>query len=73
MKYKCPNCETELYNRAQRLCRACGHALPADVLLSEVELRRFEESEAEQRKANRTVEVNLPVAIPIPPVGSGGF
>jgi transcription initiation factor TFIIIB Brf1 subunit/transcription initiation factor TFIIB len=67
VKYECPNCETEIYNRAQRLCRACGFKLPAELLLSEIEIRHFEEREAAERKANCAVEAATPDIPSVPP------
>ena len=67
---KCPSCETEIYNRAQRHCRACGHELPAEFLLPDAQIRHFEESIERDRKANCEADVAMPV---IPPLPTDGF
>lgn len=69
MKYKCPSCETEIFNRAQRLCRVCGFTLPAELLLSEAEIRGSEKRAEQERKANCAVDVGLPDVPSIPPGG----
>jgi predicted RNA-binding Zn-ribbon protein involved in translation (DUF1610 family) len=63
---KCPNCETEIYNRAQKHCRTCGHELPAALLLSEAEIRRFEQTQEAHRRANCAVDVASPNIPPLP-------
>jgi ribosomal protein L37E len=67
VKFKCPNCETEIYNRAQKTCRACGFELPAELLLSDAQIRHFEESVERDRKTNCAADVAMP---DIPPDAS---
>ena len=51
MSFKCPSCQTEIYNRASRACLTCGAALPAELLLTEAQIRRYEELAEQERKA----------------------
>jgi predicted RNA-binding Zn-ribbon protein involved in translation (DUF1610 family) len=59
---KCPNCETTIYSRVHRLCRACGFALPAELLLTDAEIHHFEEKMREEKNAQ--LEVDQDVASP---------
>ena len=67
VELKCPNCETPIYNRAQRHCRACGFELPAEFLLPDAQIRSFEESTERERKARCAPDVAMPDIPPVPP------
>lgn len=60
MTFKCPNCETEIFNRAQAHCRTCGVELPSDILLPKPEIKNFEERLEHERKANSAPDVAPP-------------
>jgi transcription initiation factor TFIIIB Brf1 subunit/transcription initiation factor TFIIB len=64
MSFKCPNCETKLYSKVHRLCHACGFALPAELLLSEIQIRRFEERMEREKKAKLEADKNLDTSGP---------
>lgn len=51
------------------LCRACGVALPAELLLPEDQIRYFEEKAKRERTADREADSNVqkPDSSPIPP------
>ena len=59
MSFNCPNCQTFIYNRARRVCRTCGEVLPAEFLLSEAEIRYFEQQSERERKADLEALSNL--------------
>ena len=64
MRNKCPNCQTVLYNHADRRCRVCGIALPAELLLPEAEIRCFEEKMEREKKAMLEADKNIETSGP---------
>ena len=64
MSFKCPNCQTVLYNRADRHCSICGVMLPAELLLSEAEIRHFEEKREREKKAMLEADKNIDTSGP---------
>jgi hypothetical protein len=53
-----------LYSRVHRACRACGVALPAELLLPEAEIRRFEEKIEREKKSTLEADKNIDIAGP---------
>jgi len=68
MGFKCPNCQTVLYNRALRLCSTCGATLPPEFLLPEPQLKHFEEQAERELKADRAAESNVRTTLEVPDV-----
>ena len=64
MSSKCPNCQTTLYSRVHRVCRACGSALPAELLLPEAQIRQFEEKMERERKDALEADKNIDTSGP---------
>lgn len=64
MSVKCPSCQTTIYSRVHRLCRTCGAALPAELLLPEAEIRRFEEKMEQEKKSTLEADKNIDTAGP---------
>jgi transcription initiation factor TFIIIB Brf1 subunit/transcription initiation factor TFIIB len=59
MSFKCPNCQTEIYSRASRACLTCGAVLPAELLLSDAQIRHYEELADQERKARVDAAANV--------------
>jgi hypothetical protein len=47
-----------------RLCHACGFALPAELLLSEQQIRHFEEKMEREKKAKLEADKNIDTSGP---------
>jgi hypothetical protein len=61
MSFKCPNCQTKIYNRAHKVCHICGAALPPELLLSKAQIRSTEEKAKRELKAE--LEADNPTRI----------
>jgi hypothetical protein len=64
MSFKCPNCKVKIYSRALRRCRACGFELPAELLLSEAQIRYHEEKMEREKKAMLEADKNIDTSGP---------
>jgi hypothetical protein len=47
MKYQCPKCQREIYNRRNKFCGFCGMELPKEILFSPEELLKIDQEEAQ--------------------------
>jgi transcription initiation factor TFIIIB Brf1 subunit/transcription initiation factor TFIIB len=59
MSFKCPNCQTQIFSRAHRVCQTCGVALPPELLLPEAQIRYAEEKAKRDLKAELEADKNL--------------
>jgi hypothetical protein len=73
MSFKCPNCQTMLYSRVHRICRACGVSLPAELLLPEAEIRHFEERMKREKKEMLEEDKNIDTSGPGPAAAGALF
>jgi hypothetical protein len=46
------------------VCRACGVAIPSELLLPEEQIRHFEEQSERERKADREADSNVNTEMP---------
>ena len=47
MKYQCPKCQREIYNRRNKFCGFCGMELPKEILFTPEELLAIDQKEAQ--------------------------
>ena len=56
---RCPECNSIVYSRRNRLCGVCGESLPAELLFSPDEARRIHEEQIESDRRSGTLGAEL--------------
>ena len=56
MNIQCPKCSRVLYSRRHKLCGFCGAAVPAELLLTPVDLAAMEEADARLKNELATLK-----------------
>ena len=65
MEFRCPNCQSPIYSRKNKICGVCEKPLPKELLFSEAEIASLKRQMEQEEK--RAKEFNLPKQ------DSGGF
>jgi len=58
MEFRCPHCQSPIYDRKNKICSVCGRILPAELLLSEKQIAVLKKQDEEIEK--RAKEFKFP-------------